>query len=286
MKDISSPPQQWSTVITSKKPLLDINFSYLWKYRDLILLSVRRDLISMHKQTVMGPLWHFVQPLFSTVVYQFIFGNVLKVSTNSIPPFLFFMSGIVIWYYFSSCLSKTATVFSTNANLFTKVYFPRLAIPIAQIISNAWQLIIQLLIFLAFYLFFLWKGAPIHFSYRVIIIPVLLLQAGLLGLGAGCWIAAVTIRYRDLQMAVAPLIQLWMYASCIFFPLSTAPKNIQNILIFNPIVPIVECFRFAMMGQGKIEIWQWLISVAVTLFVLLVGLIEFGRAEKTMADTI
>ena len=142
------------------------------------------------------------------------------------------------------------------------------------------------MIFLGFYFFFLWKGAPIHFSYRVIIIPALILQTELLGLGFGCWIAAVTTRFRDLQMAVGPFIQLWMYGSCIFYPLSAAPHYLQNILIFNPIVPIVESFRFAMMGQGQIEIWQWLISLAITILVLTIGLVEFSRAEKTMADTI
>ena len=283
---MSSPSQHWTAVITSKKPLFDINFGEIWRYRDFIILSVRRDLIAMHKQTIMGPLWYFIQPLISTVVYQVIFGSVLKISTDKIPPFLFFMSGVVIWYYFSACLSKTASIFSANANLFTKVYFPRLAVPIAQIISNAWQFLIQLLIFLGFYFFVLWKGAPIHFSYRVIIIPVLVLQTALLGLGFGCWIAAVTTRFRDLQMAVPPFIQLWMYGSCIFYPLSSAPPAFQHILIFNPVVPIVESFRFAMMGQGQIELWQWLISVAVTLLVLVIGIIEFGRAEKTMADTI
>jgi lipopolysaccharide transport system permease protein len=286
MKNNSMAPQQWSTVITSKKPLIDVKVSQLWRYRDLILLSIKRDLVAMHKQTVMGPLWYFVQPLISTVVYQVIFGSILKISTDQIPPFLFFMSGIVIWYYFSSCLSRTSASFTANANLYTKVYFPRLALPIAQIISSAWQVIIQLTIFLGFYLFFLWKGAPIHFSYRVIIIPILIVQTALLGLGFGCWVAALTTRFRDLQLAVPPFIQLWMYASCIFYPLSSAPANLQKILIFNPIVPIVESFRFAMMGQGKIEIWQWLVSVVVTAVVLMVGLIEFGRAEKTMADTI
>ena len=273
-------------MISSKKSPFHLPFRELWKYRDLIILSVRRDLVAMHKQTIMGPLWYFIQPLISTVVYQIVFGNIARISTNNIPPFLFFMSGIVIWYYFSSCLSRTSNIFTANANLFTKVYFPRLAIPIAQVISNAWQFLIQLLIFLGFYCYFLWKGAPIHFSYRVIIIPALILQTALLGLGFGCWIAAVTTRFRDLQMAVAPFIQLWMYGSCIFYPLSAAPPYLQNILIFNPIVPIIESFRFAMMGQGQIEIWQWLISFAITIIVLIIGLVEFSRAERTMADTI
>lgn len=282
----TSTSQEWTAVITAKRKFFDIPLAQIWKYRDLIALSIRRDIIAMHKQTVLGPLWYFIQPLVSTVVYQVVFGNIARISTNQIPPFLFFMSGVVIWYYFSACLSKTSTVFSVNANLFTKVYFPRLTMPIALMISSGWQFLIQLLIFFGFYCYFLWKGAPIHFSYRVVILPVLIAQTALLGLGFGCWIAALTTRFRDLQMAVPSLIQLWMYASCIFYPLSSVPPVLKNILIFNPIVPIVESFRFAMMGQGTVEIWQWLVSLAVTVVVLVIGVTEFGRAEKTMADTI
>lgn len=278
--------QEWTAVITAKRKFFDIPLGQIWKYRDLIALSIRRDIIAMHKQTVLGPLWYFIQPLVSTVVYQIVFGNIARISTNQIPPFLFFMSGVVIWYYFSACLSKTSTVFSVNANLFTKVYFPRLTMPIALMISSGWQFLIQLLIFFGFYCYFLWKGAPIHFSYRIVILPVLIAQTALLGLGFGCWIAALTTRFRDLQMAVPSLIQLWMYASCIFYPLSSVPPMLRSILIFNPVVPIVESFRFAMMGQGTVEIWQWLVSLAVTLVVLVIGVTEFGRAEKTMADTI
>ena len=278
--------QEWTATITAKRKFFDVPLVQIWKYRDLIALSIRRDLIAMHKQTVLGPVWYFVQPLVSTVVYQIVFGNIVGVSTNQIPPFLFFMSGVVIWSYFSACLSKTSTVFSANAGLFSKVYFPRLTIPIALTISSLWQFLVQLLIFFGFYCYFLWKGAPIHFSYRVVILPVLIAQTALLGLGCGCWIAALTTRFRDLQMAVPSLIQLWMYASCIFYPLSSVPSNLRNILIFNPIVPIVESFRFAIMGQGTVEVWQWLISLAVTVIVLAIGVTEFGRAEKTMADTI
>lgn len=240
----------------------------------------------MHKQTIMGPLWYIVTPLVSTVVYQIVFGRIAKISTNEIPPFLFFMSGVVIWYYFSACLSKTSNTFLVNAALFTKVYFPRLTLPIASCLGNFWQFGIQLLIFLGFYFYFLMNGAPIHFSYRIIIIPVLIIQTALLGLGCGCLISALTTRFRDLQLAVAPGIQLWMYASCIFYPRSSVPDNLQWIMTLNPVVSIVETFRFAMMGQGQVEIWQWLISMGITLIVLLVGLVEFGRAEKTMADTI
>lgn len=281
-----STNQTWTSVTTAKNKLFDISLFNIWKYRDLILLTARRDLVTMHKQTVLGPLWYFIPPILTTVVFQIVFGKIAGITTNEIPPFLFFMSGVVIWFYFSTCLSKCATIFTNNSSLFTKVYFPRLTIPISQLLSSAWQFFIQFLIFLGFYLFFLWGGAPIHFSYRVIILPFLILQTALLGLGMGCWIAALTTRFRDLQMAITPMIQLWMYGSCIFYPLSSVPENLRMVLIFNPIVPIVESFRFAMMGQGTVEIWQWLISVGVTFLGLFFGLSQFSRAEKTMADTI
>jgi lipopolysaccharide transport system permease protein len=286
MQQHNQPVQTWSATVTPDKPLFSLPLREIWEYRDLILLNIHRDLVSIHRQTIMGPLWYFIQPLVSTLVFQVVFGNIVGVPTDKIPPFLFFMSGVVVWYYFSACFSKTSTVLTTNAGLFTKVYFPRLTIPISQIISSIWQFLIQFGIFFCFYLFFLWKGAPIEFSYRVVILPFLLLQTALLGLGLGCWVAALTTRFRDLQMAVPPLLQMWMYGSCILFPLSMAPPTLQNILILNPMVPIIESFRFAMMGQGQVEIWQWLVSVAVTLLILCIGLISFNRAEKTMADTI
>jgi lipopolysaccharide transport system permease protein len=285
-KSTNTDTQIWTTIITSRTPLWQIPIDELWAYRDLIILQVQRDFHSVYKQTVLGPLWYFIQPLMSTVVFQVIFGKIVGVPTDKIPPFLFFMSGTIIWYYFSACLSGTSSTLTSNAGLFTKVYFPRLAIPVSKVISNFWQFLIQLIIFAGFYLFFLWKGAPIEFSYRIIIIPGLILQTALLGLGCGCLVSALTTRFRDLQMAVAPFLQLWMYGSCILFPLSMVPPEYQQILILNPIVPIVESFRFAVMGQGQIEIWQWLVSLAVTVLIFFVGLIMFNRVEKNMADTI
>ena len=284
--EVTSSGAGWVSVITPKKPLLHLPLREIWRYRDLITLMVWRDFISLHKQTVFGPLWYFVQPLVSTVVFQVVFGKIARIPTNNIPPFLFYMSGIVIWYYFSACLSRTANTLAANSALFTKVYFPRLTIPIADCISNIWQFLIQLSIFLGFYLFFLAKGAPIHPSYRIIIIPFLVLQTALLGLGVGLIISALSTRFRDLQVGVAPLIQLWMYASCIFYPRSIVPEYLQWLMTLNPVVPIIEGFRFSLMGQGQVEIWQWLSSLSITIFLLIAGLIEFGRAEKTFADTI
>jgi homopolymeric O-antigen transport system permease protein len=284
--EVTSSGAGWVSVITPRKPLLHLPLREIWRYRDLITLMVWRDFISLHKQTIFGPLWYFVQPLVSTVVFQIVFGKIARIPTNNIPPFLFYMSGIVIWYYFSACLSRTANTLAANSALFTKVYFPRLTIPLADCISNIWQFLIQLSIFLGFYLFFLAKGAPIHPSYRIIIIPFLVLQTALLGLGVGLIISALSTRFRDLQVGVAPLIQLWMYASCIFYPRSMVPDYLQWLMTLNPVVPIIEGFRFSLMGQGQVEIWQWLSSLTITILLLITGLIEFGRAEKTFADTI
>lgn len=278
--------QRWTATVTSKKPFFDIPFVELWRYRDLVYQFVRRDLVTQHKQTVLGPAWFFVQPIVSSVVMTVVFGKIANLPTNETPKFLFYLSGVTIWYYFSAVLSKTANTFSGNAHLFTKIYFPRLSVPIAQSFVAMWHFCIQFLIFLGFYLYFLFAGYPIEASYRVIIIPFLILQAALLGMGCGCLISALTTRFKDLQLAVAPGIQLWMYASCIFFPRSMVPPDYQWVMILNPVVAIVEAFRFAMMGKGEVEIWQWLVSVAITLAIFFLGIIEFGRAEKNFADTI
>lgn len=278
--------QQWTATVTPKKPLFNIPVREVWKYRDLIYQFVRRDLVTQHKQTVLGPIWFFVQPVISSVVMTIVFGKIANLPTNDIPRFLFYLSGVTIWYYFSQVLSRSSNVFAGNAHLFTKIYFPRLTVPIASSIVAIWHFIIQFLIFLGFYFYFLWAGYPIEASYRVIIIPVLILQAAMLGMGCGLLISALTTRFRDLQMAVSPALQLWMYASCIFFPRSMVPDSLQWFMILNPVASIVEAFRFAMMGKGEVEIWQWLISVGITVVIFLVGLIEFGRAEKNFADTI
>jgi len=286
MSSPSEAPQTWTAIVTPRKPLFDVPAREIWRYRDLIYQFVRRDIVTQHKQTILGPVWFFVQPIISSVVMTVVFGRIANIPTNEMPTFLFFMSGVTIWYYFSSVLSRTSNSFSANAHLFTKIYFPRLAVPIAQSLVAMWHFTIQFLIFIGFYLYFLMAGYPIVASYRVIIIPFLIIQSAMLGMGCGCLISALTTRFRDLQLAVAPAIQMWMYASCIFFPRSIVPDSLQWLMIVNPVVPIVEAFRFAIMGRGEVEIWQWLISVIMTIILFFVGIIEFGRAEKTFADTI
>lgn len=278
--------QEWTAVITSKVPLLDLPLVELWRYRDMIAFMVRRDIIATFKQTILGPVWYIIQPIISSVVFTIIFSGIGGIPTNGVPPFLFYLSGNLIWYYFSACLTSASSTFRANGGLFTRVYFPRLAVPLAQSIVNLWHFGIQAVIFAGFYFYFMWSGANIAPSYRIIVIPALIAQCALLGLGVGCLISALTTRYRDLQIAVAPLVQLWMYASCIFYPRSSVPENLQWIMNLNPVVPIVETFRFALMGQGQVEIHQWVFSLVITMALLLLGLIGFTRAERTMADTI
>ena len=278
--------QEWTAVITSKVPLLDLPLGELWRYRDMIAFMVRRDIIATFKQTILGPVWYIIQPIISSVVFTIIFSGIGQIPTDGVPPFLFYLSGNLLWYYFSACLTSASNTFRANGGLFTRVYFPRLAVPLAQSIVNFWNFSIQAVIFAGFYLYFFWSGAHLEPSYRIIIIPVLVAQCALLGVGVGCIIAALTTRYRDLQIAVAPMVQLWMYASCIFYPRSAVPQNFQWIMSLNPVVPIIETFRFALVGQGQVEIYQWLLSLVITLMLLLAGLIGFTRAERTMADTI
>ena len=278
--------QEWTAVITSKIPVLEVPLGELWRYRDMIAFMVRRDIIATFKQTILGPVWYIIQPIISSVVFTIIFSGIGGIPTNGIPPFLFYLSGNLIWYYFSACLTSASSTFRAHGGLFTRVYFPRLAVPLAQSIVNLWHFAIQAVIFAGFYVYFMWSGAKIEPSYRVIIIPALIIQCALLGLGVGCLISALTTRYRDLQIAVAPFVQLWMYASCIFYPRSSVPDNLQWIMNLNPVVPIIETFRFALMGQGQVEIHQWIFSLTITIILLLLGLIDFTRAERTMADTI
>jgi lipopolysaccharide transport system permease protein len=282
--DRAVPPVTWN--YSSRRGSIMGGLREIWQYRDLIALSVRRDFIAVNSQTVMGPLWFFIQPLITTVAFTLVFQGIANLPTDKIPPFLFYMSGIVVWYFFSGCLSKISLTFTSNSSLITKIYFPRLTIPIANTILNLWLSLVQFIIFLGFYAYFYWKGAPLHPSYRVIIIPALIIQTALLGMGVGCLIAALTTRFRDLQMVVSPAIQLWMYGSCIFFPRSMVPQHYQWLMNINPVVPIVESFRFALMGQGDVEIWQWLVSLAITLVLLVIGLWAFKRAEENFADTI
>ncbi len=276
----------WTAVVTAKRPLIDFNFAEIWRYRDLIYLLVRRDFIATYKQTILGPLWFLIQPLFSTVVFTIVFGQVARLPTDNIPPFLFYMCGLVAWGYFADCLNKSAATFTGNANIFKKVYFPRLTVPIANAITNLITFGIQFLFFLLFLAWFMWEGAPVEINYRVVILPLLLLQMALLGIGFGCIVSYLNTRYRDLSIIFTFIVQLWMYGSCVVFPLSLYPPQFHWLLVLNPMVPVIETFRFAFLGAGTVEIPQLLAGAAVSLLVFVVGVIVFRRTEKTFCDTI
>jgi lipopolysaccharide transport system permease protein len=273
------------TYITSKRSLLHIPFRELWEYRELIGLLAHRDFVSQYKQTILGSFWYVLQPLFQSFMFIFVFTKVAKVPTADLPPMLFYLSGIVCWRYFSECVTKTANTFTGNQHLFDKVYFPRLAVPISQLITNLVGFGMGLVLFLGFYLWFYFHGAAIHPDWRLIVVPVLVIQMAALGLGVGCLISGMTNRFRDLQVLLGFFMQLWMYASCVVYPLRVVPESYRWIYDFNPIVFVIESFRFAFMGEGTVTFSQVAISAVLSLGILFLGLIVFNKVEQTSVDT-
>ena len=278
--------KHWTTVITPHGSVFHIPWRELWEYRDLIYRFVHRDFVSRYKQTIFGSLWYVLQPLFTSLMFTLVFNKIAKISTGDIPPMLFFLAGTVCWSYFQSCVTQTASTFSANAGIFDKVYFPRLAVPISQLISNLIGLAMQMVLFLIFYLYYLWQGAGIEMGWRIIVLPVLILQMAALGLGVGCLVSGLTTRFRDLQIMLGFFMQLWMYASCVFYPLSSVPENWRWLIVLNPMVPIIEGFRFAFLGAGIVERWQLAVGFGVSLAIFLVGVMVFRRTERTFSDTI
>ena len=277
---------KWSRIVTSKRSLFDLQLGEVWRYRDLIYLFVKRDFVATYKQTILGPLWFLIQPLLSTVVFTIIFGNIAKLPTDNIPHFLFYLCGLVAWSYFADCLNKSASTFSGNAAIFSKVYFPRLTVPIANAITNLMTFAIQFGLFLVVLVYFTWKGAPIHTSWRVIVLPFLVLEMAMLGIGFGCIVSSLTTRYRDLALLLSFFVQLWMYGSCVLFPLSLYPPEWQWLLVLNPMVPVIESFRFAFLGAGTVEVYQLVLGSIVSLTVFLCGIVIFRHVESTFSDTI
>ena len=277
---------QWDTVLAPERPWFDLRLKALWAYRDLILLFVRRDFTATYQQTILGPLWYLLQPLCTTAIYALIFGFLAKVRTDGLPHILFFLSGVVAWNYFADCLTKTASTFTGNAGIFGKIYFPRLVVPISIVLTNLITFVIQFSLFLVVLLIYWAKGAPIFPNYRVIILPLLMLQMALLGLGVGAIVSSVTTRWRDVAMLVGFGTQLWMYASSVVLPLSIIPEKLRWIFVLNPMVPIIETFRFAFLGRGVVEIWQLMVSLAVTLVIFVTGIVIFSRVERNFMDTV
>ena len=277
--------QQWTTIIKPKNKLLDLKLGELWQYRDLIVMFVKRDFKTMYKQTILGPLWIVINPILTTLMQVFIFGNLANMSTDGMPHIVFYMAGNTIWLYFSGCLNNTANTFVRNANVFGKVYFPRLVTPISIVISGLISFAVQFGIFLIFVVWFWMKGiiAP---NITVILLPVYILILAMLSMGCGVIISALTTKYRDLSILVTFGIQLWMYGSAIIFPISSIPEKWGTLLMLNPIVPIVEAFRYAFTGKGVFSVQYLGIGMMITLILLVIGCVMFNKVERTFMDTV
>ena len=289
--DLKQPPiaqdENWSMVIQPQRSLLDLRLGELWRYRDLVMLFVRRDFVSVYKQTILGPMWYLIQPLLTTITFTVIFGNIASLPTDGLPQFLFYMSGTVVWSYFASCLTKTSETFVQNANLFGKVYFPRLAVPVSILISNLITFLIQFGMFLVFVLFFILRGTSIQPNWLwVALSPILMLMMAGLGLGFGIIISSLTTKYRDLRFLVQFGVQLLMYATPVIYPASTIPARFQWVIQANPMTSVIEAFRYAFLGAGTVDLNHLLYSFGFMLVVVIIGSIIFNRVEQTFMDTV
>ena len=279
--------KEWDLVIEPQTSLFSLNLKDVWRYRDLLGLLVRRDFVSFYKQTILGPLWFFIQPLFTTITFTFIFGNLAGISTDGLPQPLFYMSGVVAWNYFADCLTKTSTVFKDNAGIFGKVYFPRLIMPLSIVASNLVKLGVQFLMLLLILGYFILQTEyQPNVSWAILLLPIFLLLMAGLGLGLGMIISAMTTKYRDLTFLVSFGVQLFMYATPVIYPLSAAPEQYKPIISLNPMAPIIEGIRFGLLGKGDFSMAGLGYTVLVTSAILLLGIVIFNRVEKNFVDTV
>ena len=277
---------KWDFIIKPKSGWSNIDFCEIFRYRDLILMFVKRDFVTFYKQTILGPLWYIIQPLVNSVIFTIIFSRVAEIPTDGMPPFLFYMAGTVTWGYFAACLTQTSNTFVTNREIFGKVYFPRMTIPISIVITGLFQFMIQFVIFIGFLLYFWYRGTQVVPTIMILTLPLILLQMAVLGLGMGMLISSLVTKYRDLTFAMTFAVQIWMYLTPVVYPLTQVPEHYRNLYALNPMVSVVETFRGAFLGVSSIEPSQILISVLVTVGVFFVGVVLFRRIEKTFMDTV
>lgn len=277
---------EWRYKIESQASGFSLRLSEIWAYRDLLMLFVKRDFVSFYKQTILGPLWFFIQPLLMTLTYVFIFGRVANLSSDGVPHLLFYLSGIVLWTYFSDAVNQTSATFTKNASLFGKVYFPRIVLPLSIVVTNLLKLVVQLTLFTLIMLYFVLEGSDIAPTSGLFLFPVLLVIIAMLGLGAGLLVSALTTKYRDLQFLIQFGVQLLMYASTVIFPLSSLSGNFKLIIILNPMSSIIESFRFGILGSGGIPVNGLIYSAFLGLVLFFLGAIVFNRTEKNFMDTV
>ncbi len=278
----------WDIIIEPKASLLDLKLKDVWSYKDLLFLFAKRDITAQYKQTILGPLWHFIQPIFTTLVFVMVFGKIANIPTDGIEPkFLFYMAGITIWNYFSSCLNATSGTFVANAGIFGKVYFPRLVIPLSSVMSNMVKFGIQFFLLIVVMAYFGIRSGSFYFGASWLLVPLLVLMMAALGLGLGIIISSLTTKYRDFTVLIGFAVQLLMYATPIAYPLSyLKDKSFINIIAYNPLTPIVEAFRFSLFGKGSLDAMHLLYSGGFIIIVLFIGLLIFSKVERTFMDTV
>ena len=280
--------KDWLFEISSKKTLFSLNLKEVWAYKDLLFLFVKRDVITLYKQTILGPLWYLIQPLFTSVVFTLVFNNVAGITTGGIPAFLFNLAGITTWNYFKECLVATSDTFKKNEAIFGKVYFPRMIMPMSIVVSNLLKFGIQLIIFIVFYFYFVFiKGDAIHPSKFIVFLPVLIILMGMLGLGLGMIISSMVTKYRDLTFLVSFGIQLLMYVSLVVIPLSLfQEKGIEWLVKYNPMAHVIEMARFMFLNEGTVSLFGIIYTSVISIIVLIFGILIFNKTEKTFIDTI
>lgn len=284
-----TPTDDWTLIIEPKDKLLSLNLKEIWRYKDLLEMYVKRDIVTFYKQTILGPLWFFIQPIFTTIVFMFVFGGLAKIPTDGIPQALFYLSGITLWNYFSESLTKTADTFLTNQAIFGKVYFPRLIAPLSTTITGLIKMFIQYALFAVLYIYFVVKGVPVRPNLYALLFPVLILILAFLSLGFGIIISSMTTKYRDLKFLITFAVQLWMYATPVIYPLSVMEGSYKKYMWFiqaNPVTSVIETFRFGFLGQGT---FTWLslgYSALFSILILLFGIIVFNKVERSFMDVI
>ena len=279
----------WLFEITPKNKFFSLNLNEVWQYRDLLLLFVKRDIVTVYKQTVLGPLWYLIQPLFTAITFTIIFNNLAGINTGTVPPFLFNLAGITVWNYFTACLMGTSNTFGANAGIFGKVYFPRIIVPISIVISNLLKFGIQFGIFIAFYLLYYFQGAAISLNGLVVFFPLLIIVMGILGLGLGMFISSLVTKYRDFSHLIGFGVQLLMYVSAVVYPMALVKEKMPEyvwLVQYNPLAYIIETTRYMLLNVGYLSFWGLGYTFLATVLIFLVGVLIFNRTEKSFIDTV
>ncbi len=287
MRQSTANSKQWSVVITPKANLLSFDWQELWRYRDMFVLYVLRAFRVAYKQTILGPLWFLITPVLSVIVYVAVFGGIANIPTDGIPPVLFYLLGISLWGYFASCLNSTSNSFVTNADIYGKVYFPRIIMPLVAVTVNMLSLAIQLGIFAAFYIYYAATGSDVSVRWQIVLFPVLILMLALLAVGVGMIVSSFTTKYRDLQIVFGKVISLWVYITPVIYPLSMVTNpQLHLAMSLNPVTPIIEAAKYALLGAGQFS-WAWLgYSLVMTFIVLFIGVMVFNKVQKSFMDTV